>query len=180
MVIPTAADVRLWSKVDWIELDYPEGATPDPLQVLVDRAVGYVQGVTGRLFASWTDLALQPIAEQAIQLRTEQLAFESQHDYAETAADDVVQSFSASNYSETRVDPMKRAQMHTLNANPALERALWLVMTPEMQEYWYAVLSGKNAPAFDVTEIDWTGNAFGPYEPVPGAWFGFGNPDGID
>lgn len=169
MQIPTASDVRTWSRIDFGALGYPE-ATPDPLQVLVDRAAAYVGGVTGRVASDFpTGDPLIPVVEQAVQLRTEQLAYESQEDYVETAADDVVQSFSAGNYSETRVDPLKRAAMHTLNANPALERALWLCMTPDKQDEWTALLGGAHVPAVNVAEVDWSG-VYGPYESVPGAW----------
>lgn len=184
MITPTASDVRLWSNLDWGELGYPEVDPDVRLQVLVDRAVAYVQGITGRILDPSFDgpAWLEPIAQQCVQLRTEQIGYESQPDYLETANDDVVASFSAGSYSETRVDPLKRASMHVLNANPALNRALWTVMTPDMVDNWTAILSGKPVPAFAVSETDW-GEWFGPYEPVPGAWgfqdgFG-GNQDGI-
>lgn len=179
MLTPTAENVRSWSLVDFEELGYPAPADPDPdpLQVQVNRAVAYVQAVTGRtLDPSWTDPLLEPVAEQCVQLRTEQLVYEAQPDYLETANDDVVASFSAGDYSETRVDPLKRAAMHVLNANPALNRALWTAMTDDMQDYWIGILSGKNAPAFALTEVDWSG-ILGPYEAVPGAWGGAYMPD---
>lgn len=173
MITPTAADVRLWSRVSFPELGYPAN-TPDPLQVLVDRAVAYVQSVTGRMLdATFPDSTTTiPMAQAAVQYTTEMLAYEAQEDYLESASDDVVQSFTAGNYSETRVDPMKRAAMRMLNANPALNRALWGLMTPDMQDLWTQAMTGKNAPAMATTEVDWTGAWFGPYEPVPGAWGG--------
>jgi hypothetical protein len=176
MDTPTAADVRAWSRVDFSDLGYPAGQTPDPLQVLVDRAVAYCQSVTGVMFdASFPDsTTTTPMAQSAVQYATEMLAYEAQEDYLETAADDVVQSFTAGNYSEVRVDPMKRAQMRMLNANPALNRALWGLMTPEQQDLWLEAMTGKNAPAMATTEVDWSQRGFGPYEPVPGAWGGEG------
>jgi hypothetical protein len=171
MQIPTAADVRTWSRIDFGALGYPE-ATPDSLQVLVDRAVTYIGGVTGRVASDFpTGDPLTPIVEQAVQLRTEQLAYESQEDYVETSSDDVVQSFTAGSYSEQRRPPgwHNTQTTRTLNQSPALDRLLWLMMTPDMQDYWLAILSGKNVPAVDVVEVDW-GGVFGPYESVPGVW----------
>jgi hypothetical protein len=176
MVTPTASDVRLWSRVDFTDLGYPP-ADPDPLQVMVDRAVAYCQSVTGVMFdASFPDSTTNtPNAQAAVQYATEMLVYEAQEDYLETAADDVVMSFSAGNYSETRVDPEKRAKMRMMNANPALNRALWGLMTPDKQDEWLAAMTGKNAPAMATTEVDW-GGWYGPYEPVPGAWGQGGEP----
>jgi hypothetical protein len=176
MDTPTAADVRAWSQVDFANLGYPEGQQPDPLQVWVDRAVAYVTGASGRTIdANFSgDSWMVPLAEMAVQLCTEMMVFEAQEDYLETAADDVVQSFTAGNYSEVRVDPAKRAVMRALNGNPALGRAMWPFMTAEAQDAWQQLTTGKNAPAFDTTEVDWSGTGFGPYEPVPGAWYAGG------
>jgi hypothetical protein len=172
VITPTAEDVRLWSKVSFVDLGYPP-TDPDPLQVLVDRAVAYVQSTTGRMLDdTFPDSTTNtPNAQAAVQYTTEMLAYESQEDYLETAADDVVQSFTAGNYSEVRVDPEKRSKMGPLNANPALNRALWSLMTEEKQDAWYALETGKNAPAMATTEVDW-GGWYGPYEPVPGVYGG--------
>lgn len=184
MDTPTALDVRAWSNrnFDWADRGYPSGEDPDSLTTLTTWAVSWLQSVTGRLFDSTlTDATLVGLAQQATLYRVQQLAYESQEDYQETATDDVVASFTAGSYSETHVDPIKRAMTRTLNQNPGLARVLWALMTPEMVDYWTALLSGKAVPAFDVTEVDWAG-WFGPYEMVPGAWGGGwgGDPDGID
>ena len=171
MITPTAADVRAWSNVnfDWAELGYEEG-TPDPLAKPVEWALGWLQTVTGQQFDStMTDVNLVAMAEQATLLKTQQIAFEQQQDFQETATDDVVASFSAGSYSETHVDPIKRSMVRTLNQNPALARLLWGLMTPGMVDYWTALLTGKDVPASATAEIDW-GEWYGPYEPVPGAW----------
>lgn len=185
MITPTAADVRSWSNpnFDWDELGYPAvSAPPDPLDLVVAWSVADIQAITGRMLdATLTDLTLTALAQQAVLLRTQTMAYELQPDYQETAADDVVQSFTAGNYSETHVDPIKRAQAKTLTQNPALARILWRLMDEDQADYWIGFLEGKNAPAFDVSEIDW-GGWYGPIEPVPGL-YGSGplsvNEDGI-
>lgn len=184
MDTPTAVNVRAWSNrnFDWTDRGYPPGEDPDSLTTLVGWAISWIERVTGRkLDSTLTDAVLVGLAQQATLYRTQQLAYESQEDYQETATDDVVASFTAGSYSETHVDPIKRSMVRTLNQNPSLARLLWGLMTDEMVEYWQDTLAGKVTPAMDVTEVDWAG-WMGPYEAVPGAWGGGwgGDPDGID
>jgi len=172
MITPTASDVRAWSNqnFDWDELGYGEETPDTRMEKITAWAIGWLQVVTGRKFDSTLPTDLDMLAEQATVLKTQQIAFEQQQDFQETATDDVVQSFTAGSYTETHVDPIKRSMVRTLNQNPALSRLLWGLMTEDMVDYWQAALSGKVVPAFDVSEIDW-GGWYGPYEPVPGVFW---------
>lgn len=167
MVTPTATQIRGWSKVEWATLGY-DVATPDPLDELIARAEAWIGSVTGRAMAD-VPVALEPTMRRAVQLHVEVQAFESQNDFAETAADNVVASFSAGSYSEQHVDPIKRAQARMLSQNPALASSLWELMTDEKRDEWQYLLTGIQAPGFAVSEVDYPG-WYGPYEPAPGIW----------
>jgi len=94
-------------------------------------------------------------------MRTEQIAYQQQPDYSETASDDAVASFSASGYSETRTDPTRRGESKSLNSWKSLLELCNLIMLPEMSEYWASVISGQHVPSTSVVETDWSGSKFG-------------------
>ena len=166
-VAPTSSDVRGWSKVDFadrgfeVPLMVAPDLGPDPLDVVVVQAVAYVWAVTGRDFASMP-VELLDLARQAVRMRVEQQVMEQQDDAVESASDGL-SSFSAGNYSETRIDPTKRGSVKILNAWGALADVLWLLMTGERYEYWVGFLS----------EVDWS-ESYGWYEAFPGSWWGGG------
>jgi hypothetical protein len=171
---PTAADVRAHSLVNFDEFGYPED-TPDPLQYVVDQANAWLTIVTGRYYPPVTDPPttttgdrMLPLMDQAVRMRTEQIVMQSQQDNVETAGDfDLIQSFSAGSYSETRRDNMKNSQM--INPWPALNNLLWLLLglTPEeiaaggnpavdaRRDYWLWLMTGVQPPAWATVEVDW-------------------------
>ena len=163
---PTVADVKGWSLVDFSSLDAP--VPDDDLQVQLDRTCAYLAAVTGRPFDDSMPQPLLPIAQDAIQLSVELNSFKSQPDYVETASDDLIQSFSAGNYSETRKEPGRSRYtgmttgLPVISDNPQLNQDIWLLCTPQMQEYWRFVLQNQGAPTIEVTEADW-GNYDGIY-----------------
>jgi hypothetical protein len=170
MTTPDVNTVKAISKVDFESL---EQSFDDPqLAVVVGQANAYISQVTGRQFASMP-LGLEPIATQAVVLRTEQIALRAQEDYVETANDDVISSFSAGSYSEQRVDQAKKNR--PLNTNPALNELLWMLLSPypgypdpnvdAMYDYWLGLLNGEHAPAFEVSEVDWSGTGSGLFFP---------------
>lgn len=167
MAVPTADEVIARSLVEFDDLGFDEAG----VQVLINEQVSYLHWITGQ---SWDPATItpeiEPMARLALVKMVEQEAYQSQPDYVETAADDVVASFSAGDYSETRVDPLKRAAAKLLTANPALAKLLWGLMTPDKNDYWIDFLAATNAPASEVTEIDWS-EVMGPYEPLPGMWW---------
>jgi hypothetical protein len=138
------------SKVNFDALGY---ADDTDLQVVVDQANGYLGWITGQTWAV-LPTEMEAIAGQAARMRTEQVAFQSQEDYVETATDDVVQSFSAGSYSETRRDWNQDRKV--LNSWPALNDLLWMMMSDDKRDDWLMLLTGVNAPAFEITEVAWS------------------------
>jgi hypothetical protein len=196
MAVVTAADVRRRTgSVDWDELGYPEPdpelqpPVADPLDEVVLDATAYVATVTGRY---WDGTPIPTLGSgafpvivtageeflyaQAVRMRTVQVAFQEQGDYSESATDDVVGSFSAGSYSETRADPNRRGESKAVNSWPALESLLWLLMTDDQRDYWRYLAGGVNAPATLTTETDWSGRnvGIGPYVDWPGGYSGIG------
>ena len=60
-----------------------------------------------------------------------------------------------------------------MNSNGALNQDMWMLCTPEMQDYWRDVIQGTSAPTIETTEVDW-GNYDGlyPYSYGVGAFHG--------
>lgn len=162
MNAPTTADLRDTSKVDFEALGFSGDAELDRVMALAD---GYVIAVTGRQWATMPPY-LELVAQQAAVMRAEQVMYRAQEDYQEAANDDVISAFSAGPYSETRTDQSKKKL--TLNSNPALAELLWLLLmttlaypdpaVDAMYDMWIQLLGGQHAPAFEVTEIDWSGS----------------------
>jgi hypothetical protein len=170
---PTVAQIDSWSRIDFGSLDDP--FTDADLQIRLDRAIAYLEATTGRLFDDSMPGPLVPIAQEATQLRIEQMVMQEQEDYTETVNNDQVQSFTAGNYSESRRSPRDRytgltTGLPEINSNPWLNRDIWLLCTSDMRMYWTATLQGQSAvsliPSFAVTEADW-GNYDGLY---PYSW----------
>lgn len=154
MAAPTADQILEWTKVDLASLGY---TTPEELGVLVERAIAFVENSTGQVFASMPS-NFQKLAEQAVQVTVEMLAFQSQEDIAETLADfGLIQSFTAGGYSENRrsLTEIKAAGM--ISANPILHGLLWSMLTDDKRDEWLGWMTGQNAPAWEVTEVDWGG-----------------------
>lgn len=170
MEAPTTKQIRTWSKVDFAGLDYeePAGEAEDPLDVLVARGKDYVLDVTGQTLES-IPAELVTTAQEAIQRRVEQLVFKQREEEAETASDmDLIASFSAGSYSETRVNRTRATKFagKDLNPWPHLEELLWRLMTEEKREYWEERLGGTHRPNFAVTEVDWSnGDILDHYDP---------------
>jgi hypothetical protein len=159
----TATEMREWSLLPFDQL----GITDDVLlQQKIDRAAGYVFSITG---LSYSTVETAPLAmgsddpemvtdlvQQAIQMRTEQVVIQSQRDYIESAGEnDVIQSFSAGLYSESRRDPTRRGEQKSINTWPALDALLWMLMTPDRFTWWQEYISGVPAPNWTVQSVDW-------------------------
>jgi hypothetical protein len=82
VIPPTTADIHAWSKVDWNELSVDDVG----LAELIARASVWVTAITFRPIDSTMPVWMEPLARQAIQMRTEQIAYQEQPDYVETAA----------------------------------------------------------------------------------------------
>lgn len=155
---PTAKQIRTWSKVDFANLEFepPVGEADDPLEFVVARAADYVWNVTGRT-ADSVPAELVTTAQEAIQRRTEQLAFQMQDDHAETAADEIISSFGAGSYNERKreVKDLGLEQTKQVNNWHLLHDLLWRLMTDEKREWWEEQITGKHRPSQSVSEVDW-------------------------
>lgn len=166
MTAPDVATVKALSKVDFEGLDAPFDDTE--LAVVVVQAEAWLTQITGRQFVTMPP-PLEPIATQLVVMRTEQIALRQQEDYVEGANDDIIGSFSAGGYSETKHDPNRRGESRTINSNPSIAELLWMMLSPfpgypdenvdQMYDFWRSLLGGTNAPAFAVTEVDWSGTS---------------------
>jgi hypothetical protein len=165
MDIPSAAELRSWSKLGFGELGYADDAD---LQRLIVRAGAALRRLTGRDLAVDVPDYEEPLFQQALQGLTEQLAFQTQQENLETLSDfDLIQSFSAGPYSETRRSPKEAFEARMLNAWPWLNSLLWSILSPDMLDYWEAFFGGSTPPAWSVSEVDW-----GAYEDIP--YYGWG------
>jgi hypothetical protein len=170
----TAANIREWSKVDFAALGYaePTGYDPDGLTLLVNRAIEYVLSVTG-LTATTIPSTMTATYDEAVQRRTEQLAYKSQEDEAETAADfELIASFGAGSYNESRRGMEDQRKAQVINPWPHLNDLLWRLSTEDRRDEWEDYWAGAtgNRPAFEVTEMDWynsgiSGPEFGNWSP---------------
>lgn len=178
METPTAADVRAaYPKFDWPGRGYAVPSSgDDPLQPLVDEAVSYVSNITWRALDSTMPPVLAPTALRAVALRTAQTLLQGDDEYAATVNDDAIASFSIGPYSETRRDTStlrggRSPATERLNAWPALEQLLWILLSlvygesnrkvDERRNYWRGLLQNINPPAFGLQEVDWTNGLTG-------------------
>jgi hypothetical protein len=166
---PTITEIRAWSDLDFATYGYPEGGDGDiRLQLQLDRALMYLGYVTGRQYTDpQTDQfgLVKTGMDQAVQMRTEQVILALAGDQLDSVADiDLIASFSAGSYSETRRDTVAE-QQKMLNPWPTLNDLLWMLLglfpgevnavVDERYDYWRALLMGIQKPAWGVVEVDW-------------------------
>jgi hypothetical protein len=167
MIAPTVNEIREWSQMDFASYGY--GSSAD-LQVLLDRAIEYVQEVTGRKLATLPD-QYEKTMQEALQRTVEQSVLRSQEDALEVAADfETISNMSVTGYSENRrnMDDLRKAQM--INPWPLLHDLLWRMATDDRRDEWDDYWAGgSERPAFDVSEMDWDDSALPPSYLSPGA-----------
>jgi hypothetical protein len=137
---PTVTDFRNWTQLNLARYGF---TTDEKLAVTLSRAIAYVMFMSGQ-------------------------KLEGRPGHVTSAADnEVIQSFTAGSYSESRRDPQRRGEQRSLNTWPALDELLWMIMTPERFSYWYGVVTGTPIASFAVEEIDWehTGGSLTFWEP---------------
>lgn len=170
MDVPTAADVRTWTpaSIEWDALGFPEG-DPDPLALTVAQANTYVAWTIGRRLQEITPTTdpyvdLTPVVEQAIAMRTYQIVVQNSEDYLDTLGDfDLIQSFTAGGYSETRRSGVRltrggsEAGVPEVNPWPPLNQLLWLAMSDDRRDDWRFWISGITPPAWEIEEVSWGG-----------------------
>lgn len=154
----TAERIRQISQSPLDEQGYAE-ADPDPLDaLLLPAASRFVLDMTGWKEYGAVPAEKAPLVELAIRLAVEMTVAQSTPEYLEGLSDfDLISSFSAGSYSETRRSPEDAAKAKMLAAWPPLNAALVAGMTDEMREWYWAWLSGKAVPDFAVSEVDWSG-----------------------
>jgi hypothetical protein len=169
---PTAASIREDSRVDFAPLGYPEG-TPDPLDDLVAIGIGFFYQFTGRMpDSTWPAELPESAADYVVRRIVEILAFQAQNEYVETLGDfQLLSSFSAGSYSESRRSLTELKEARMLVGDPALDAVLWSLMTDEKQEEWQEWVKGEPGPAWGVTEVEWAAG-YVTYDPTLG-------PDGL-
>lgn len=153
--VPAAADVRAASKLDFCELGYGVDAGPGGLQEIVDQAESLFWRITGQNIDSIKPKDA-PIVRRVITGIAEQMAQQSSADYLDTASDwDLIQSFSAGPYSETRRSAADMLQARMLFPVPWINQALWGLLSEERYGYWMAFFTGYNMPAYETSDVFW-------------------------
>jgi hypothetical protein len=161
---PSAGEVWRTSMVDFAA----KGYTTATLQPVVSSAAAWVAWVTGRPMDASLPDELEPLARDAIRMRTEQLVGRASADAIETAGQEGIASASAGGASVTFRDPNARSaqgQGGVPTTWTALNETLWALMTPDRFEYWYGIQSGAFPPAMAVTPVWWS-----PWSTVPGIY----------
>jgi hypothetical protein len=168
---PSVDDIKAWSAVDFANLVPDDGV----LQVLIDRAVGWFQQITGRVVDDTMPSEFEATTREALQRMVEVAAYQRQPDQIETVADFMlISSFSAGSYSETRRGLDEIAKAKAITGDPYLNSLLLGLLTPDQMDWWLAWWSGENPPAFEVTEVDWGLRSIlvHPDEMITGATYG--------
>lgn len=162
MDIPTAAQIREWSDVDFDSLGNGFLSRGTNLQRLINTQAQFLEWATGQTFAAMPT-GFTSLAEQAMIWLTENAAQQSTADISETMGDwALIQSFSAGPYSESRrsMDELRKSGL--IVGDPRIHGLLWAMLTDDRRDAWLEWLTGVIAPAFEVTEVDWQGT----YDPL--------------
>ena len=161
MATITADQIRLDSKVDFVALGYPEGPDPDTLTKEMNRAVAYVETMTGRVNS--TDpllvdgMTLATHFEQAVQLRVEQQITQRQPGFVSDQNENAV-DITVPGYSQRRVITKEQNPRDMINQWPELNDLLIALCTEEKLAYWQAMgkVVSLSVEAFEeVTDIGW-------------------------
>ena len=155
MVAPTFNNIKTWSLVDFAALSV--AVSDAKLAVFVARANDYVVTMSGRSFEQMP-ASFETLAQECVQMRTEQLCYQAQPDQIDTRTDDLVSSFGTDGYNESRRGLNEPDKEKMVNSWQALHDRLWRLMTDESRDEWRERWAGA-VPAFEVSEVDW--NYFG-------------------
>jgi hypothetical protein len=158
----TGAELRVLSAL--LKARHPE-ATPyvpdeDELNPYIAEAMALVAHITGRAIPPdapgvAVPPALQPVAERAVRLKTEQVMVGASAESSEEAASGRrLRSQSAGPWSESYFAPGDLGSKNgrpVLDPNAALDEALWALATPERREELIAEATGQHPPAGALT-----------------------------
>jgi hypothetical protein len=163
MTPPDATAIRATSQSPFPEQGYPAPTSPaaDPLARIVTQANAFVLLRTGWLTFPGVPDGYAPLVYAAIQGLTEMYVQQTTPEYLDTLSDfDLIQSFTAGGYSETRHEPPTsgsrgQAIKLALAAWPNVQALIIAAMSPEALEEWIAYLEGRTVPSFEVVPVDW-------------------------
>src|SRR4051812_42789835 len=131
------------------------GASSQDQEVYVRAAKASFLNITG-----WTWETLppgkEPLAEMSVRGLAEQVAIQTSPEIIETLADwDLIASFSAGQYSETRRSAEDAFKARELNPWPWLNQLLWGLLEPNKFDWWRTFFSGENPPAWGIQSVTW-------------------------
>lgn len=152
MQIPTAADLRAITQINWAGLGYGTPVpTPDPLEDAVTLAVAVIETYTGRDLSALDDASPEAIlARRLIPMMVVWLETPASTGYGAAGGYySEIQSFSVPGYSETRKtsENVGDGRSWYFVRWPALDDLLWLLATDEKKALVLAEAGGKEAPA---------------------------------
>jgi hypothetical protein len=165
----TAETIRTISQSPFAEQGYPPPdppTDPDSLDLLViPAAEAMVLHYTGWDTFEGVDPASEPLVGLAMRMAVEMIAAQSTPEYLETLSDwDLIVSFSAGSYSESRRSVADALKAKAITSWPPLDHALVAAMTDEKRDEYLAWLNDTVAPGFAVTEMDWAARGLGGYD----------------
>jgi hypothetical protein len=156
--VPTAADVRQFSQLDFCQYGYPPPMPGQPdtaLAEMVNRAEAMFWRITGQTLDE-LDPKIAPMVRRVIQGMTEQMVMQGAQETLETQSDfDLIASLNAGPYSETRRDPGAMRKAWMLHPVPWISDALWQLLTEERYGFYWHFFSGSDIPAFATTDVFW-------------------------
>lgn len=171
MASPTAEWVVENSNVSFDQTGFGDTVKLERLVAVARRVVARYTGqgwLPDDTFAPTVPLGPldEPLVADVVLKYVEFAAFRASADVAETLSDfDLISSFSAGSYSESRRNGKDAAEA----ARAVLKNLFWPIMSPDKQDEWIAQDAGVNPPAFAITEVNWAGQGPANQEGVVGA-----------
>lgn len=160
---PDALQVRQWATgndglptFDFARYGYgpPPAGQPDALDRVVAAAIAYVESMTCRVLDATLPANLEPLAQDAVLMRVEQVLVGRGNSKAirDALNNAAVKSMRAGVYSETRRDPADARKAMLVNPWAELSDAILALATPECRARLLAELEGKPQPLAMVVE----------------------------
>lgn len=137
-VVITSDEVRTWSRLDFDALEYGAPTPPDddPLDIELERAIAYVEDVTGQNDADIDDpSSLATRFKQAVQLRCEQVVIKRQPDFVADLNEDAI-DISVTGYQQKRISYKESDPDRMINPWKELNDLLLSMLTDERRDYW--------------------------------------------
>lgn len=158
---PTAEEIRLDTRIDWVAIGYPDTVAGNALlDEEIAFAWAYVESKSCRdLDALVVDDPLGILGLRALKLRVLQSTTQSSSSYVNQSLNNLIKSFAVPGYSETKFDPPwvnnKNFQHAVVNDWPVLADLLWMMMTDECKQFYIDMFKDEFAPFSVTTEVMW-------------------------